>query len=117
MVRKDARAMEVTTDASAETVFVMAIKIMGEDWREICRKIRKLCTDNNLLDTSVEIADARGLKPVRSFPVDTSEQIYRSWPDIKKNQYFGYWDLVLGWQWSFCSAELEQRQKRTLQRS
>lgn len=84
LTRKDSQASEIMTEASTETIFIMATKKLGEDWRGVCKEIRKLCILHELLDTSVEVADARGLKAARSFAVDTNERIYKSWPMMKK---------------------------------
>lgn len=84
LARKDARESEAMTIAFAETIFIQATKRSGEDWRSVCKDIRKLCIQRQLPDVSVEIADARGLQAVRSFAVNPQDMIYKSWPSIKK---------------------------------
>ena len=84
LTRKDARESETMTITSAETIFILATKRSGEDWRSVCKSIRKLCIQHQLPDVSVEIADVRGLQTVRSFAVNPQDMIYKSWPSIKK---------------------------------
>lgn len=81
--RKESRAPEVTSEASTKTIMIIATKRTAEDWRGVCREIRNCCRSYGL-DTNVEIADGRGLKPVESFGVAASERIYEAWPLLKK---------------------------------
>lgn len=82
--RQDSHVPEETTAATAETIFIMATKRAGQDWRAVCRDIRSCCVAYDLHDTNVEIADARGLTVAESFGVDTSEPIYKAWPALKR---------------------------------
>lgn len=84
LTRKDARESETMTVTSAETIFILATKRSEEDWRSLCKDIRKLCIQHQLPDVSVEVADVRGLQAVRSFAVNPQDMIYKSWPSTKK---------------------------------
>lgn len=110
--REHFRAPEIDPGASTETIFIMAAKRIGEDWRGVCRDIRNVCILYNLHGTSVEIADERGLKAVESFGVGPNEPIYKAWPILKKKSLTS-WEYVLGLPWSFCDVGKTLRQKKT----
>lgn len=68
------------SEAPVETILIFAErKADTEDWIRPCEAIRKHCISRGLFQANVELADARGLKPVLSFIVERTAPILQKW--------------------------------------
>lgn len=68
------------SEAPVETILILAErKAHTEDWVRPCEAIRRHCISRGLFQANVELADARGLKPVLSFIVERTAPILQKW--------------------------------------